>query len=477
MAVLDTSLLIHKYFEDISKIPHGSYHEEGIADYVESIAQEHGLRYERDELHNVIIFKDASKGYEDHEPLMLQGHMDMVNEKNNDSDHDFDNDPLDLYVEDGYLHARGTTLGADDGCGVCYMLAILTDDTLQHPALECVFTVQEEVGLGGAMGIDTSSLKSKRMIGLDSGHEGETCTTSSGGRDVLITKPILGEDNESPVYVLNIKGLLGGHSGSNIDKGRGNSNKIAGRILYTLLQNGIDVRLIEITGGLKDNAIPRECVVAFASENSFEEINDIVQSCFQKIRNELEISDPGLEISLYEDECDVCVCSQDSEAMITMMYLGLNGCIEKSQAIQDLTIASLNMAVIRTHDDCFTIQYSIRSPLESIRDELANQIKAIALLMNATAEVTNDYPGWDYDPDSKLRQQLKEFYQNYSHKELKETATHGGLETGIFKGKMHDLDIITMGPDMKDIHTPDERLDIASYERTYQMLVEFIKSL
>lgn len=477
MAVLDTNLMINKYFEDIAKIPHGSYHEEKIADYIEDIAMNYGLKYERDQMHNIIVFKDASKGYEGHEALMLQGHLDMVNEKNNDSEHDFENDPLDLYIEDGYLHARGTTLGADDGCGVCYMLAILTDNTLKHPPLECVFTVQEEVGLCGAMGIDTSCLKATRMIGLDSGHEGETCTTSSGGRDVVITKQIMGEDNQSSVYVLNVKGLLGGHSGSYIDKGRGNANKIVGRILYALLQNGIDVRLIDITGGLKANAIPRECEVAFASENSFDDINAIVQECYRDIYKELEVSDSGLEIILSQDECDVCICSKDSEAIITMMYLGLNGCIEKSQAIKDLTIASLNMAVIRTHDDHLTIHYSIRSPLESMRNELTNQLRTIAMLMNASVDVFNDYPGWDYDPNSKLRSQFRDFYYQYSQKELKETASHGGLETGIFKGKMKDLDIITMGPNMNDIHTPDERLNIASYVNTYQMLIQFLETL
>lgn len=477
MAVLDTNLMINKYFEDIAKIPHGSYHEEKIADYIEGIAMNYGLKYERDQMHNMIVFKDASKGYEKHETLMLQGHLDMVNEKNNDSDHDFENDSLDLYVEDGYLHARGTTLGADDGCGVCYMLAILTDNTLKHPPLECVFTVQEEVGLCGAMGIDTSSLNATRMIGLDSGHEGETCTTSSGGRDVVITKQIMGEDNQSSVYVLSVKGLLGGHSGSYIDKGRGNANKIVGRILYTLLQNGIDVRLIDITGGLKANAIPRECEAVFASENSYDDISAIVQECYRDIYKELEISDSGLEIILSQDECDVCICSKDSEAIITMMYLGLNGCIEKSQAIKDLTIASLNMAVIRTHDDYLTIHYSIRSPLESMRNELTNQLRTIAMLMNASVDVFNDYPGWDYDPNSKLRSQFKDFYYQYSQKELKETASHGGLETGIFKRKMKDLDIITMGPDMNDIHTPDERLNIASYVNTYQMLIQFLETL
>lgn len=477
MSVLNTTLAIHDYFEKIAQIPHGSFHEEGIADFIENIAIEHQLKYVRDEMNNIVIYKEASKGYEDHPVLMLQGHMDMVNEKNNDSDHDFDNDPLDLYVEDGFLHARGTTLGADDGCGVCYMLAILTDPHLKHPALECVFTVQEEVGLCGALGFDASLLSAKRMIGLDSGTAGQTCTTSSGGNDVLITKPIVGEDNEDPVYVLEVKGLLGGHSGGCIDKARGNANKIAARILYYLLKEGMDIRLIEITGGLKNNAIPRECVVAFASSNSYEAIYNHIEVYEKEIQKELQSSDPGLYITLNQDECDVCISSEDSEAIISMMYLAPNGMIEKSQAIKDLTTISLNMGIVRTHDDCVTIDYSLRSPLQSAREDLALHLELIASLYNAFVEVSNDYPGWDYDPDSQLRKQFSEFYKKTTGEDLKEVATHGGLETGVFKGKIPELDIITMGPDMDDIHTPDERLNIQSYEDTYQLLVDFIATL
>lgn len=477
MAVLDTNVLVNYYFEEIAKIPHGSYHEEAIADYIESIANEHELNYYRDEMHNIVVYKEASIGYEDHAPLMLEAHMDMVNEKNNESSHDFDNDPLALYVEDGFLHAKGTTLGADDGYGVCYMLAILTDDTLKHPPLECVFTVQEEVGLCGALAFDASVLKAKRMIGLDSETEGETCTSSSGGNDLLITKPIRGEDNDSPVYVIEVTGLLGGHSGECIDKGRGNANKIAARVLYHLLKGGKDIRLIEITGGLKNNAIPRECSVAFASSSSFEDLYEMIQSYESDIKKELEISDPNLSITIHEEECDVCICAEDSEAVISIMYLAQNGMIEKSQAIEGLTTVSLNMGVVRTDDDCITIDYSIRSPLQSIREELSLQLELIASIYNAYVEVSNDYPGWDYDPDSQLRAQFKEFYLSYTGQVLKEVATHGGLETGAFKGKIPELDIITMGPNMADIHTPDERLDIESFVKTYQLLVSFIETL
>ena len=477
MAVLDTSIPIFNYFEEIAKIPHGSYNEQRIADYIESVAREHNLRCFRDEMNNVIVYKDASHGYESHVPLMLQAHIDMVNEKNNDCQHDFENDPLDLYIEDGFLHANGTTLGADDGYGVCYMLAILTDDSLKHPPLECVFTVQEEVVLFGGFGVDETQLSAKRMIGLDSETEGETCTSSSGGNDLMITKQITGEDNDSPVYVLEVRGLLGGHSGECIDKGRGNANKIAARVLYHFLKEGMDIRLIDITGGLKNNAIPRECTVAFASSNPFKSLYELVQAYQNDIYKELEMSDPGVSITIHEEECPVCICSRDSEAIISIMYLAPNGMIEKAQVIAGLTTVSLNMGVVRTHDDCVTIDYSIRSPLQSIRVELSLQLELIASLYNAYVKVSGDYPGWDYDPSSQLRSQFQAFYQQYTGLKLKEVATHGGLETGVLKGKIPELDIVTMGPNMSDIHTPDEKLELESFLKTYQLLVSFIETL
>ena len=477
MRILDQSISIYRYFEDIAQIPHGSYQEEKIADYVEEFAKNHKLDYQRDEMHNIIIFKPASKGYEGHPTLMLQGHMDMVNEKNNDSQHDFDNDPLDLYIEDGYLSAHGTTLGADDGVAVAYMLAILDDATLKHPALECVFTVQEEVGLYGAAGLDMSAMQAEYMIGLDSETEGETCTSSSGGCDLLITKSVMGQDNTSPVYVLEVKGLLGGHSGACIHLGRGNANKIVARILMTLLKNGIDIRLIDVTGGLKNNAIPRECVVAFASDSDYQDIERIIYQTYDDIKQELRISEPDFQVYLSQDECDVCMTSQDSEQLIHIMYLCPNGMKEQSQVIDDLTILSLNMGVIRTHEDSVTIDYSIRSPIKSARDELVNQIETIVLLFNGCIQVSGDYPGWDYDPNSKIRTLFKQFYKERTGQEVREVATHGGLETGLFKGKKPHLDILTLGPNMEDIHTPDERLELESFLRTYEILVDFIATL
>lgn len=477
MSVLDTSVPILYYFEKISEIPHGSYHEEALALYIESIAIDNDLQYTKDEMNNIVIYKDASIGYENCEPIMLQAHIDMVNEKNNDSHHDFDNQPLSLDVNDGFVFARGTTLGADDGYGVSYMLAILTDNTLSHPPLECVFTVQEEVGLRGAMAIDVSGINAKRMIGLDSDTEGITCTSSSGGRDVKITKPVMGEDNTSPIYVIEVKGLKGGHSGECIDKGRSNANKVMSRILYQLLTNGIDIRLVNIDGGLKNNAIPRECIAAFASSSDTKDIYNIIDDTYSEIKNEINMNEENFEVSYHDDECDICICAKDSEAIISIMFLAINGVMDKSQVIDNLTTASLNMGVVKTHDDCITIDYSLRSPLKSVRDYMALQLKAIVQIYNGYIEESSDYPGWDYDKDSMLRKQLKEFYAIEYNKDITEVASHAGLETGVFKGKIPEMDIVTLGPNIKDLHTPKERMEIDSYVNVYRFLVKFLKSL
>lgn len=476
--MLDTNILINYYFEEIAKIPHGSFHEEKLADYVQSVAELLDLKYVRDEMNNIVIYEDASIGYEEHAPLMLEAHMDMVNEKTRESQHDFDTDGLNLYIEDGYLHARGTTLGADDAYGVSYMLSILTDKTLKHPALECVFTVQEEVGLCGAMGLDASLLHAKRMIGLDSESEGETCTSSSGGNEVVITKPIHYEKNSANTYRLNIGGLLGGHSGSAIDKGRGNAIKLVGRILYSLTKEGYDLRLIEINGGLKNNAIPRDCEVVFASFESFNDLQEKINEYTKDIQQEYMYGDPHIQITFnQEEECNICMKSKESDALIQLIYLALNGCLEKSQMIEGLTVLSLNIGVIKSTDNAVRIEYCLRSPLKSARMEMVKQLELLGYIFNASVEMFNDFPGWDYDDASLLRKQFKDFYLKYTNHELREVATHGGLETGVFKGKIPELDIITMGPDVSNIHTPQERMNIESFVKNYELLVDFIATL
>lgn len=479
MAILDTSILVNYYFEEICKIPHGSYNEKQIADYVENFAINQGLRYYRDELNNVVIYKDASSGYQGHETVMLQAHMDMVNEKNKDSDHDFENDPLDLYLEDGFVKAKGTTLGGDDGYGVAYMLAILSDSTVKHPPLECVFTVAEEVGMDGALGLDTSYLKATRMIGLDSESEGEICTTSSGGCDVVITKKLTFTDNKATTYTLFIKGLTGGHSGGEIHRGKANANKLMARILYGMVKADLNVRLVDLNGGLKNNAIPRECQVVFTSTSEIVKLQEIVDEYQSYFKEEFEISDSDvkIELSVNQKVSPLALELKESNDIIKMMMVLKNGFVERSLVIENLTTISLNMGVVTINENLLKIDYLLRSPMKSAVMNMVDELDITASAFEATIAPANYYPGWNYEQNSKLRELFKAFYFKRTGHEVKEVATHGGLETGVFKGKMPTLDIITMGPNMADIHTPDERMEVVSFVKCYDILKDFIATL
>ena len=443
---------------------------------LENFAKERNIKYVRDKMHNIVLFKEATEGYEDHETVMLEGHMDMVCEKNNDSDHDFSKDPIELIEEDGFLHANKTTLGADDGVGVCYMLALLDDESLKHPALECVFTVQEEVGLNGAMGLDKSILKAKKMIGLDRGKEKIITVSCSGGRRAVVEKELSYLKNESPCYQLYVGGLQGGHSGGVIHLERGNANVIMTRVYYHLSLNNIEFLLGSFKGGLKDNAIPRECVSVFASNDDFKKIKEVVLKVENDLKEELKESDKHIFVRLEKvDSLNEVISVKESQDIISMMYLMPNGFMHKSLKM-DLTNISLNMGVVEMNEK-FNIYFSIRSPMESAKDELSNKLSLIASMFKAKYILDNNYPGWNYDEGSQLRKQYVDFVKETEGITLKEEGTHSGLETGIFKGALQDLDIITLGPDMFDIHTPDERLNMNSFYKCYQRLIHFLERL
>lgn len=474
--VLNEYLPHQKYFEDISRIPHGSHNEKKLSDYLVKFANDLGLEVKQDNLYNVIIYKPASKGYENHPAIILQSHIDMVCEKNGDCNFDFEKDSLQLYIEDGFVRAKGTTLGADDGAGAALTMAILADKTLKHPALECVFTVQEEVGLNGAMGLDKSILKAKKMIGLDRGKEKIITVSCSGGRRAVVEKELSYLKNESPCYQLYVGGLQGGHSGGVIHLERGNANVIMTRVYYHLSLNNIEFLLGSFKGGLKDNAIPRECVSIFASNDDFKKIKEVVLKVENDLKEELKESDEHVFVRLEKvDSLNEVISVKESQDIISMMYLMPNGFMHKSLKM-DLTNISLNMGVVEMNEK-FNIYFSIRSPMESAKDELSNKLSLIASMFKAKYVLDNNYPGWNYDEGSKLRKQYVDFVKETEGITLKEEGTHSGLETGIFKGALQDLDIITLGPDMFDIHTPDERLNMNSFYKCYQRLIHFLERL
>ena len=462
------------YFNEIAKIPHGSRNEKALSDYIVQFAKDHNLPYKQDEVYNVIIEKEASEGYEDAAPLILQAHIDMVPEKNRDSDHDFLKDPLDLYVEDGLLKARGTTLGADDGTGVVYMLAILEDDSLAHPKLECIFTTMEEIGLLGANALKPEDVHADRMISLDGGPEGCTLLSSAGGATVYARRKLNYEPNDKPAYRVAVKGLSGGHSGGEIHKEKGNANKLVARLVKEAQLAGADVQLVSYNGGLKDNAIPREADIVFVSSTPKEELQASLEKTAKEIATELEFSDPGFKMELEEVSCDSCLTKEDSQAILDFAFLMPDGFKHRSMVIEGLTVTSLNLGVVTTDENQIEFSSLLRSALDSGTENLIREIEVLASIMGFDVEVTAKYPGWNYSETSAMRDIYGKVMKDFG-RELVVEAAHGGCECGVFKGLNPNIDIISFGPITRYIHTPDEELDLASFDRSYEILCAIIK--
>ena len=474
MPVTDVSIPINRYFEELAAIPRGSGNEEGISRYLTGFAEKLGLNHVRDALNNVIIYKPGSPGREQEPPLMLQAHMDMVCEQVAGRGHDFLSDPIHLIKEGNILRADGTTLGADDGVGVSWMLAILADDSLSHPPLECVFTANEETGMDGARGLKKDLISARRMIGLDEEGEVTTCVSSSGGRRLLARCPILFSENTYPCYLLTVTGLKGGHSGSCIHRNLGNAIKLGFRILYQLLERGVDIRIIRITGGAKDNAIPREFAVLFASTFSPPMLEKYVDQIGADLKEEYFEEDPGLTVALEGAErVDSAITPEDTGALITMGYLLPNGMLAQSERLGIPTV-SLNVGVVIQTAENIDFDCCLRSPLRSAREDMSRQVEAISSIFGGFIQVQNDYDGWNYSEASPLRDALRKALAEKGQ-ELEEFSTHGGLETGVFKGRYPQMDVITYGPKMSGIHTPAETLDLGSFLRSYENLVRVLE--
>lgn len=473
--ILNHEILHQKYFEEMTCIPHGSFHEEAYSAYLEAFAKEHHFDYERDEKQNVIIRKPASKGYEKHEPVILQAHMDMVCEKNRDVAFDFAKDALKLKLEDGFLMAEGTTLGADDGVGVAYMLALLDDEEAEHPMLECVFTVQEEVGLFGALALKKEQLHAKRMINLDDGGETASCISSAGGMNVIFTHPNLQVPCTEQAYRVDIKGLKGGHSGGEIDKERGNANRLLARTLYALNEN-FDMQIHLIDGGDKDNAIPREAFAIFLSDAPQANLQAKVQEMEAIFKKELEFSDAGIQVLFEKAEAETAMSIEDSENLLKLLLCIPDGLHHHSMNIEGLSTASSNLAVVHCKEDIM-INVSLRGALESYVDDLAVTMDILGEVFAFDTVHEARYPAWSYDEKSELREVMKRVCKELYDQELELLAVHGGLECGVFKALVPDMEIVTMGPIMSDIHTPQERLDMESFDRTYMFLKTFLENL
>ncbi len=465
------------WFNEICKIPHPSRHEKQISDFIVEFAKERGLYWKQDHVWNVIVEKPASPGYEDAAPLILQAHIDMVPAKTLGYEHNFETDPLQLYVDDeGFLHAKNTTLGADDGHGVAYMLSILDDDELPHPYLQCYFTTMEEIGLLGAMELDSADVKADRMINLDGGGETGTGISAAGGCTVYIRQKLEWEENTAPCYRLDITGLTGGHSGGQIHLEKGNAIVIASRVIEEAKMKGMDFRLISFTGGEKDNAIPRLAAIEFASDTPAEVIAEYFAESEKNIKTELEFSDGGITVTCTPIEKTDKVIRKDlGNAVVDYAYLMPNGFQHKSMVIEGLTVTSLNLGVATTNDQEILLDILIRSAMDSAADDLCGRLNVLAKYLGVEYEVPMRYSGWNYEPVSAMRELLRKVEAAHGN-ELKERAGHGGNECGVFKALNPKMDIITFGPKGSGGHTPEEKLDLASFDRSYEMLKELVSA-
>lgn len=467
------------YFEEITKIPHGSGNTKQISDYLVDFAREHGLKYIQDENNNVIIFKDASKGYEKSPSVILQGHMDMVCEKMPGSSHDFMKDPLELVVEGDYVSAKDTTLGGDDGIAVAYALAILEDETLSHPALEVLITVDEEIGLLGAAALDTTSLKGRYLINLDSEEEGYLWVGCAGGLTAQTSIPVKYQEAVGDKYEVTVSGLLGGHSGSEIDKNRANATLLLGRFLFEARDKGQYV-LAELEGGQKDNAIPRTArALILADSHTGEELQKFAEEFTENLRKEYSGSDEGITVTVENRgegrEPVLHPVSQEKILFFLLQYP--NGIQKMCGYMEELVETSCNLGIAKLTSEDFQCSASVRSSVATEKKALADKIAYLTEFLGGEYKAQGDYPAWEYKQDSRLRPYMVNIYEKLFHTRPEVRVIHAGLECGLFYEKIPGLDCVSLGPDMKDIHTTEEKLSISSVQKVWEYLIEVLKNM
>ena len=464
------------FFEEICAIPHGSRNTKLISDYLVNFAKSRGLRYIQDAVNNVIIFQDGTCGYEDHAPVILQGHMDMVCEKDASCPLDMAVDGLDVTHDGLHVFAKGTTLGGDNGIALAYALALLDDPTIPHPPLEIVITVDEEIGMLGAAEIDLSELKGRMLLNLDSEDEGVFTVSCAGGATATISMPAERRAVYGPCIRLCVDGLQGGHSGAEIHKNRANANKVMGEFL-SRIQAIMPLCLTSFAGGSKDNAIPRSCqanVVAMGI--NLERINGIAEKLQAEVRD--QYNEPEATVQAFDlDALGGNAMSTEATArVIALLCNAPNGVQAMSQEMPGLVQTSLNMGIAKL-GNTMSMTFSVRSSVNHEKQELLLKLQELAKFYDATCSQMGEYPAWEYKADSKLRNVLVQTYTAMYGKEPEVLAIHAGLECGLLGEKLPGLDCVSIGPQMQDIHTSREKLDIASTKRTWEFLLEILKAL
>ena len=467
---------VFRFFEELCAIPHGSHNTKAISDYLVSFAEARHLKYRQDELNNVIVWKAPTAGYENAPVVMIQGHMDMVAEKDADCPKDMDTEGLDLFVDGDLVGARGTTLGGDDGIAGAMALAILDDDDIPHGPLECLFTVDEEVGMLGARGLDASDLQAKYLLNLDSEEEKVLTVSCAGSTRTVCTLPVKRAAFDGMVCELAIDGLMGGHSGEEIHKCRSNANILMGRALVEVMK-ATEARLVTVTGGAKDNAIPRDAKAVVAVRDA-EAAQKAVKALGEALTNEYRTADPNIRVGLEPAQSDLVPLDEDSTRRVaTFLFCAPNGVQMMSAEVPGLVQTSLNLGRVYTEGDSVVGCFMIRSSVNSQAAETTEKVITLTKTLGGTVEIPASYSAWQYRPDSHLRDVMVEAFRAVYGEEPKIAALHAGLECGILSGKMPDLDCISIGPDLTNIHTPRERLHIASTERTWYLTLETLKRL
>lgn len=460
------------YFKEICAIPHGSYNIDAISDYLVKFAVENNLYYTRDEVKNVIIKKKATKGYENEPGIILQGHMDMVAVKDDWCTLDLEKDGLELCEEEGFLYAKGTSLGGDDGIAVAMALEALSDDTLSHPAMECIFTVNEEVGMDGAMALDMSDIEGKYLINIDSEEEGVVTTSCAGGvREIALLRVERENEVKGNLYSVEIKGLKGGHSGTSIHEGRANACIVLGRLLREIKSIG-ELSILDIAGGEKDNAIPNysKAIIDVCTDETafFEKVSEFDEL----INEEYKGIEEGIDIVITPIvECpeNYKLIGAGSDVIIDILCSVPDGVIGMCEGI-DMVETSLNLGVMQIDSDGFKLDFCIRSSVASKKEELKERLGIILANHGCELALSGDYPGWEYNDKSLLTKTVSECYEEVTGQKAIVTGVHAGLECGILLSKKGDLDCVSIGPNILNIHTTRERLDLDSTERTMKVL-------
>ena len=466
---------VFRFFEEMCAIPHGSRNTKAVSDWCADFARARGLEYHQDGDNNIIIIKEAAPGYEAAPPVILQGHLDMVCEQTADCQKDMSREGLDLAVDGDFVYAKGTTLGGDDGIAVAMALALLDAEGLPHPRLEAVFTVDEEIGLLGAASIDVTPLKGRQMLNLDSEAEGIFTVSCAGGARMDCVLPVRREVFAAPVQRITVQGLVGGHSGTEIDKGRANSSMLLGRVLCAL-EEKTDLRVISVCGGLKDNAIPTGSVALVAADAAAAQaVCAEMDAAFKK---EYRVNDPAITVSVRPAETALLPLDENSSRSVVCMLTCLpNGIQAMSADMPGLVQTSLNLGILTTGDDAVHASFSVRSSVATQKQMLIQRLRSLMERLGGSVSTHGEYPGWEYMPQSPLRDLMVQVFTDQYGYAPKVEAIHAGLECGLFSAKLPGLDCVSFGPDLKEIHTFRESMSVASVQRVYAMVVETLKRM